>query len=413
MRRGVESLTEAAADLLRCTARRIVSLLAIVLGLAGPLGACTPKPLLPFTTDTPPVLLATAGPENGIEDRRGRFRQILCAVAADHGRNLADYRPCDEILWRLRDEPAEPDRPTYLGPPRLPLRILIVGGLAAECVTGYVSTLPFALQHLNRLGYRTDVLPVSGLGGTGYNGRLIASEVMAMELAPNERIVLVGHSKGAVDILQGVTESPEAARRVAAVVSLAGAINGSPLVENAPEQLFLTVRYLPGGTCRLGDGNGLNSLRRARRLAWLSSHRLPEDVRFYSLAAFAERESISLALRVNYDRLSQMDPRNDGQLLFYDQIIPGGALLGYLNADHWAVAMPLDRMYPVLSFAFADRAAFPREMVFEAIVRQIEEDLLQDEAKPNLSSDMVSRARPGDGRDTARDDGQRQEDHQP
>jgi hypothetical protein len=35
-------------------------------------------------------------------------------------------------------------------------------------------------------------------------------------------------------------------------------------------------------------------------------------------------------------------PRNDGLLLIYDQIIPGGTLLGYANADHWSVALSLE-----------------------------------------------------------------------
>jgi hypothetical protein len=31
---------------------------------------------------------------------------------------------------------------------------------------------------------------------------------------------------------------------------------------------------------------------------------------------------------------------------------PVGKLLGYLNADHWAVAMPFARVYPVVIFIF-------------------------------------------------------------
>jgi hypothetical protein len=31
-------------------------------------------------------------------------------------------------------------------------------------------------------------------------------------------------------------------------------------------------------------------------------------------------------------------------MIFYDQLIPGSVLLGYLNADHWAVAIPINRI---------------------------------------------------------------------
>ncbi len=98
---------------------------------------------------------------------------------------------------------------------------------------------------------------------------------------------------------------------------------------------------------------------------------------------FAERERISQALRGNHDRLSLMDPRNDGQLLYHDQIVPGSTLLGYVNADHWAVAMPMNRVYPTLSMAFANRSPFPREMLLEAIVRDVEEALIKAGAKPS------------------------------
>jgi hypothetical protein len=49
--------------------------------------------------------------------------------------------------------------------------------------------------------------------------------------------------------------------------------------------------------------------------------------------------------------------------------------LGYVNADHWAVAVPLSRTHPFVSSIFLGKNAFPREVLLEAIVRYIEEDL--------------------------------------
>jgi hypothetical protein len=70
-----------------------------------------------------------------------------------------------------------------------------------------------------------------------------------------------------------------------------------------------------------------------------------------------------------------IDPRNDGQLLFYDQIVPRSTLLGYLNADHWAIAVPIVRDAAAARL-LVDRNAFPREILLEAILKQIEEDLI-------------------------------------
>ena len=338
--------------------------------------------MLPFNVETPPVVMAPAGPATGIEDQRGRFRQIVCAVNADRGEVLPDPRPCEEILWRLHGEPAPEPEPVHLGRPRLALRLVFVGGLASECVSGLVPLLPYAFRHVNELGYPIEELPVPGLASTAYNGRLIARHVLAMKLKPGEKIVLIGYSKGAPDILDALASSPAAAKRVAGVISIAGAINGSPLIETAPKQLLVTLRQIPVEGCRIGDGEAVDSLQRDRRLRWLFDNRLPESVRFYSLAAFAERQGISLAMRPNYDRLSRIDPRNDGQLLHYDQLIPGSVLLGYANADHWAVSMPINRIYPTLSQVFADRAAFPREVLLEALIRHVEEDLLRRHHPP-------------------------------
>ena len=33
-------------------------------------------------------------------------------------------------------------------------------------------------------------------------------------------------------------------------------------------------------------------------------------------------------------RSSRVDARNDGQLIYYDQVIPGSSLISYVNADH-------------------------------------------------------------------------------
>jgi hypothetical protein len=63
-------------------------------------------------------------------------------------------------------------------------------------------------------------------------------------------------------------------------------------------------------------------------------------------------------------------------VIFYDMIIPGSTLLGYARADHLAVAIPVNRNWPTLSAGFMDRNGFPREVLLEALIRFVEEDLL-------------------------------------
>ena len=97
-----------------------------------------------------------------------------------------------------------------------------------------------------------------------------------------------------------------------------------------------------------------------------------------SLGSFARRNEISILLQGTYDELSQIDPRNDGQMIFYDQVIPGGTLLGFVKSDHWAVALPLTRQHPNLAPDLLNHNEFPREVLLESAVRFVEERLLSE-----------------------------------
>ncbi len=298
----------------------------------------------------------------------------------DHGRQLPHDLPADEALRRFPGEPPPSGRPVWLGPARLPLRVLVVGGLYGECVTRLVTPLTGALQHLEQAhGYRTGLLPVSGRSSSASNAAQIRDFLAALPEGA-EKLVLVGYSKGVCDVLEAVVAYGEVQHRISAVVSLAGAVAGSILVENLPGLLEKLIRRLDLPFCGLGDGGGLDGLRRSFRQRWLANHALPLSVRYYSLVALPERHRISPVLRPGYRKIAQTDPRNDGQMIWADAIVPGGSLLGYANADHWAVALPIVRMLPSglrsLAAPLLNRDAFPREVLFEAVVRHVEDDLL-------------------------------------
>jgi hypothetical protein len=115
---------------------------------------------------------------------------------------------------------------------------------------------------------------------------------------------------------------------------------------------------------------------------------LPSELRYYSLATFPQPERISRILESSYGKLARVDGRNDSQVIFYDQVIPGSALIAYLNADHWAIAVPISRSHQTISAMFVTQNAYPREALAEALLRFIEEDLQapQDGAPPHSSS---------------------------
>jgi hypothetical protein len=187
--------------------------------------------------------------------------------------------------------------------------------------------------------------------------------------------MLVGYSKGAPDILQAIVSYPEIRGRVAAVVSAAGAIAGSALANDATQYQADLLQHFPGATCKSGDGGAVESLRPAVRMKWLAQNPLPRDVRYYSLVTFPQPQRISSILEGSYGKLAQIDPRNDSQVIFYDQVVPDSVLVGYVNADHWALAVPIARSHPTIGSMFVTQNAYPREALLEALLRFVEEDL--------------------------------------
>jgi hypothetical protein len=357
----------------RASANRRAGFAALASCLA--LVACATKPLVPYTTDTPPLILVPAS-YAGVQDKRARFREIYCAVLEAHGRALPDYRPCESALTRVGTEPAGTGAPVALGLSTRHLVAAVVAGIGYDCFKPWLNPPGTVTKQLRQYGYDGFMLDVDGLSSSAHNARQIRDAVMSMPPPDGPaRLVLIGYSKGAPDILEAVVAYPEIRSRVAAVVSAAGAVGGSPLANDAQQYQADLLRHFPGATCTSGDGGAVQSLRPATRQAWMAQNPLPGDVRYYSLVTFPEPQRISSILESSYDKLSRIDPRNDSQMIFYDQVVPGSALLGYVNADHWALAVPIARSHDVIGSLFVTQNAYPREALTEAILRFLEEDL--------------------------------------
>jgi hypothetical protein len=49
--------------------------------------------------------------------------------------------------------------------------------------------------------------------------------------------------------------------------------------------------------------------------------------------------------------------------------------MAYINADHWALAVPIARTHSIVGSLFVTQNAYPREALAEAVLRFVEEDL--------------------------------------
>jgi hypothetical protein len=339
------------------------------------LGACSTEPLVPYSSDTPALVLVPVA-KAGVQDKRGRFREIYCAVLQARRSDVPDYRPCEEALTRVGTEPPGTGRPVDLGPSQRRLVAATVAGIGFECFERWLDPPGTVSQHVSRFGYGAVFVRVDALSSSANNARQIRDRIMALpQEAGAPRLVLIGYSKGAPDILEAVVTYPEIRSRVAAIVSAAGAVGGSALANDAKQYEADMLRHFPGSTCQSGDGGAVESLRPAVRRAWLARNPLPRDVRYYSLVTFPQPDRISSILKSSYGKLAQIDPRNDSQMIFYDQVVPESVLVGYVNADHWALAVPVARSHTTIGSLFVTQNAYPREALVEALLRFVEEDL--------------------------------------
>lgn len=339
------------------------------------ISACSTKPLIPFTTDTAPLIMVPAT-QAGVVDKRGRFREIYCKVLESRGDTLPDYRPCSEALTQVGIEPPGTGKKVELGPSRRHLIVAFVPGLGADCFAEWLDPKGTVAQHIRQFGYDFTFIDVDSLSSSAHNALQIRDAILQMHMQDTEkRLVLVGYSKGIVDILEAIVLYPEIRKHLAAVVSVAGSVGGSPLANNASQEQLGILTTWPGAQCSLGDGGAMESLRTETRRKWLADNALPGDIAYYSLATYPRPDRISSVLKPAYNKLSKVDARNDSQLIFYDQLIPGSVLVGYINADHWAASLPISRSHTFLKNSVINHNDYPREALMEALLRFIEEDL--------------------------------------
>jgi hypothetical protein len=328
--------------------------------------------------DDAEIVQTAVGPSAlaGVTDGRARFREIYCAVNEHRGDKLPDFRPCDDVLMRFDPEPPPTGRPVRLVADSPHMHFFMALGLGANCVMGLVGSEGTVASHFAMLGHSVTQLPVEGLASSAHNAKIIRDTVLeTLGDTDDEIVVLVGYSKGTPDILTALVDYPELAGRVSAVVTVAGAVGGSLLADDATQSQANLMARVPGSGCEVSDEGAVESLRTDVRRAWLAANKLPSSVQYFSLITTPNPEYVSQILKSGYDKLGKVSYRNDSQVLYSDQIIPGSTVLGFLNADHWAIAVPIDRNHPIAGELLVNRNEFPREVLGEAIVIQLHETL--------------------------------------
>lgn len=266
--------------------------------------------------------------------------------------------------------------------------VLIVPGLFGDCVAD--QSVPFgdgllrsrerspreAYGAFSDLGLR-DVRMVSlpGRASSAANGDRLAEAVTAAAADPAvDLIVIVGYSKGVADALHALAQLERERRlppSVRALVSVAGAVLGTPLADAHRGVYDLVSPHLHLLDCSPSEGGELTSLSPAERRAWIAAHPVPSQVRTYSVVAIADPASMAWPLKWTWRELARVDPANDGQVLARDAVLPRSAVLAEVRADHWAVALPRERHPSAFWRWLSAPEPFPREALFRAILKTV------------------------------------------
>jgi hypothetical protein len=348
---------------LRLIRAGLVSLAAVAAG-----AGCAPGPGLRPEPDRMSPLVTATGGQAGVRDLRPAFRAQVCARLRG-----TDDPPCDAVLTRMGGEGPVEEAPfpgVYEQSRRY--RIGIVPGFFAECLDDAYRPFAAAQRDLQSQGFEVVYLRTTGRGSVATNGEMLARQLSALPDDPRP-FILFGYSKGMPDLLEMLVRFPDAARRVAAVVGVAGAVYGSPLAERYEALWKATLMSLPLGNCAAGEGEGVHDMRKDVRVAWWKAHGGEIRTPMYSIVGLPERKRVSPIMAAIHSQLSDIDPRNDAQVLWTEAVGVPGALLGYVNADHWALAMRLSEAFPTLADSFVDD--LPRGAMLGAAIAVVVRDL--------------------------------------
>ncbi|HKM91489.1 MAG TPA: hypothetical protein VJX29_12820 [Candidatus Acidoferrales bacterium] len=301
-----------------------------------------------------------------------QFSAVFCSVLEREHPDAGEWGSCSDYI----EAPAAAR--IALGAIPRNYRLAIVSGVLSAC-GGNSTAFREGREHLRTVhGITVDLIPAPN-GSSAANGKSVAQFLRANYRRGGPKFILLGYSKGAADILEGLAGDPQAAQSVAALITVAGAIGGSPIADFMPAQAQQWIQKFSLGECKGDLYAAFRSLRRDVRRKFLAQH---PDAGFpvYSVAAASDRAHTSKALLEGWELLALYGQPEDSQLLEGDTRYPGGHNLGVVRADHLAVAIPLEGSKDPVVQRLVNHNHYPRTALLEALVRYVTQDLATKDA---------------------------------
>ena len=315
------------------------------------------------------VLILKLG-ETG-KDLSATFSQIFCNILRGENPDGGNWGACSEYL----QTPAVPEDDNLVGCGSCPVvqaldrtkyRVLVIPGVLSSCQANTQAFQDGQAHLREKHGMTVEFLQAPN-DTSANNGQKIAAYLR--EKMPNDsrKYIIVSYSKGSPDVQEALAYDSQAREAVAAHVTIAGAIGGSPIAETMPAIAERYAGLLKLGTCDGNVADAFKSLRQDVRKQFLQDHPDPL-VPSYSLAAVSDASTTSNMLLEAWKLLTAFDPRTDSQLIQSDALIPGGNFLGTLHADHLAVALNYESITEATILSAANHNHYPRVALFDAAV---------------------------------------------
>ncbi len=229
------------------------------------------------------------------------------------------------------------DDPRRVARGRLPAdardyQVLLVKGLFGNHMPGYFHP---AEKHLRRLGLHVRILKVGTDASVATNAQTVRDAVVR-SYARNERpVVLVGHSKGGVDVLAALALYPDIVPSVRGVVVMQSPYGGTPIADDveACPGMRIATGVVVGGLL-LGSPKSVADLTYDRRRDFITAHPLPAGVPVVSLAT-SRAPAFGQVLQASSTYLEkQYGLASDGLVVPDDGIVPGSRMVRLDDMSH-------------------------------------------------------------------------------
>lgn len=207
---------------------------------------------------------------------------------------------------------------------------LMVGGLFTSHYPGYMDANTKVLKDA---GLDARKVPLNTDAGVKENAKFLRDAIL--DASKNgKKVVLVGQSKGGVDISAALALYPELKPHVRAVVAMQAPYGGTPVASDM--QNCSQLRQVAEGTIKRllgGDPASLADLSYSARQAFVNANPYPSDIPTVSLAT--SRSSVKSILKSTEDyMLQRYQLKSDGLVVDKDAEIPGSKVVRLTDMDH-------------------------------------------------------------------------------